>query len=273
MIDNSYSTAQTQRTGNTESYFRSGRNKGNTGRPDRQQPTIGNNLQQMILALLQQLLAQLQQGPGKPTQPEPQPKTLELNQTQQDNLKNLLGFTSGAPVSVEVRDEDGNGQLSAGDTAIANGGITGGVITEKTLTAEDVDAINQTAAVPQTFTDNLQKWQQASAGADSISYTTQQTCFCPLEFTRPMNITEQNGQITSATYTDTGEDVPANIVDSLQTVDQRFAQLQQAYESNAERIDASYDPELGYPTSVFIDRSFMIADEEILYNISNLSIN
>lgn len=233
------------------------------------QPPVNGQLLQLLLQVVMQLLQLLLQQ-----EPEPEPEPLALKPNQQDNLKQLMGFTPNAPVGVQVLDEDGSGTVSVGDTAIVSGGITGGEISRKTLTADDVAQINQTkGGTPQAFTDNLQKWQSFTGGSDDfVSYTTQQSCFCTPEFTRPMNISESNGEITSATYADTNEPVPDNIRQSLQTVDQRFAQLQNAYENGAARVDVEYDPQFGFPTSVFIDRSELIADEEVSYTITDLGI-
>ncbi|MEZ5538209.1 MAG: DUF6174 domain-containing protein [Thiolinea sp.] len=248
------------------------KNPGQSFQPD-------NAILQQLLQLIQQLLQQCSHQPDDPKQPpqppQPQePKPVELTPNQQSNLRELLNIEPNAPFVVQVLDEDGSGTVSVGDTAVANGGITGGEIARKTLTADDVAQINQTkGSVPQELTDNLQKWQSFTGGPDEfVSYTTQQSCFCPQDFTRPINITESNGQITSAVYADTNEQVPDNVRDSLQTVDQRFEQLQNAYENGAATINVQYDPQFGYPTSVFIDQSQMIADEEVSYTISDLGI-
>ncbi|MGB0846457.1 MAG: DUF6174 domain-containing protein [Thiolinea sp.] len=227
--------------------------------------------QQLLLLLIQLIQFILQNI----SQPRPEPQPLQLNQSQQDNLKQLLGINPNAPFNVQVLDNDGNGTLSAGDTAVVNGGITNGEIQRKTLTDADIAQINTPKGnVPADFSTNLQKWQSSAASDPqaSIFYTTQQSCFCPSEFTRPMNIIESNGQISSATYADTGEAVPDNIKQSLKTIDQRFDELRNAYENGAAQVDVTYDNDRGFPTSVFIDQDRRLADEEISYNITNLAI-
>ncbi|PIE00984.1 MAG: hypothetical protein CSA79_01410 [Thiothrix nivea] len=227
-------------------------------------PPFNNVILQLLLQLIVQLLQQILQN-----QPEPEPESLPLTSNQQNNLKQLFDVDPNAPFGVEVLDEDGSGDISEGDTAILNGGITGGEVSRKTLSQADVENINQSKGeVPQAFTDNLQKWQQADTGAHQ--YETRQVCFCPQEVTRPMTVTELQGRIVNAVYADDKTPVPDNIRNSLLTVDERFAQLQEAYESGADTIDVQYDPQSGYPASVFIDQSRQIADEEVSYSISNL---
>ncbi len=284
MINNNY-TGAANGSRYTQGQQSTGRNERQSVRNDRQnnsnqspdgqgfqRPSFGhgNNggISGNILSLVQQLLALLQQC-NQP--PPPPPAALKLSTTQDSNLKQLLGFTEGSPVGVQVLDNDGDGQVSVGDTAIVSGGITGGEIQRRTLNEQDVRAINTVPDLPADFLANQAKWEQASNDPlISNQYTLQQTCFCPPDYTRPMNITEQNGKITQATYVDNGEAVPVYVLDGLLTMDERFEQLQDAYESGADRIDVTYDEKLGYPTSVFIDRSFMIADEEVIYNINNL---
>lgn len=221
-----------------------------------------------IMTLVQQLLSLLPKG-GQ-TRPDRTP-TLALTSEQEAGLKNLLGFSNEA-VSLKVLDRQRDKTLSAGDVVIVSGGITGGEITRHTLTQKDIDQLNGNTQLPPELVDSRAKWDAATSDGQSVSYTAQNSCFCPPDYTRPMNITEQNGKIVDATYADTGEAVPNYIRDGLLTMNERFDQLQDAYLSGAERIDASYDPQLGYPSSVYIDQSFMIADEEISYTIKDLEL-
>ncbi|MEZ5449271.1 MAG: DUF6174 domain-containing protein [Thiolinea sp.] len=248
-------------------------NRGNAGGFNHTSPFDQGEIKSGILNLVQQLIALLQKG-GKPDSKPQEAATLNLSATQESNLKQLLGFTNGSPVGVQLLDEDGDGQISVGDTAIVSGGITGGEILRHTLTEQDIQQLRgSTGQLPQDFLDNQAKWKTANGGAaQNVDYTTQSSCFCPPDYTRPMNISEQDGRIVSATYADEmGGTVPDYIRDSLFTIDERFEQLQEAYQSGAEQVDVSYDPTYGYPTSVFIDRSSLIADEEISYSIHDLN--
>lgn len=218
-----------------------------------------------ILYLAQQWIARMgETTANRPAQP------LELSTEQQDKLKRLMGFAANAPISITVLDSNHNGTVSAGDVAIAYGGVTGGEMRRKTLTAQDADYLKSAAELPTPFVDNLAKWNKSCVDRGEITYTTQLSCRCPSEYTRAMNIVERNGRIIDASYADTGESVPVYVRDGLLSIDERFEQLQTAYENGAERIEANYDEELGYPTSVSIDQSAQIADEELNYTISNL---
>lgn len=231
--------------------------------------TDSKDVTNSIMSLVQQLLSMLQKGGGG-TKPDRTP-TLNLTSEQEAGLKNLLGFSTEA-VGVKVLDRQRDKALSAGDVVVISGGITGGEITRHTLTQKDIDQLNGNTQLPQDLIDSRAKWDAATSDAQSVSYTAQNSCFCPPDYTRPMNITEQNGRIIDATYADTGEAVPSYIRDGLLTMNERFDQLEEAYLSGADRVDVSYDPSLGYPSSVYVDQSFMMADEELSYTIKDLAI-
>ncbi|MFA5668569.1 MAG: DUF6174 domain-containing protein [Balneolaceae bacterium] len=53
------------------------------------------------------------------------------------------------------------------------------------------------------------------------------------------------------------------------TVNEAFDLIEE-YESKAHSISVNYHPQFGYPTKLLIDIHEMIADEEIIYRMSNL---
>ena len=55
------------------------------------------------------------------------------------------------------------------------------------------------------------------------------------------------------------------------TVDQMFALIADAKAKGADQVNVSYDPQLRYPTSVTIDQSVRIADEERYFEMSGLT--
>ena len=54
------------------------------------------------------------------------------------------------------------------------------------------------------------------------------------------------------------------------TIDGLFDRIAEAWASNAVSIRVTWDPQFGYPRSVFIDQSLMIADEEQSWTIESL---
>lgn len=118
---------------------------------------------------------------------------------------------------------------------------------------------------------NLQKWQ--GSDLDNYSFTLQRNCFCRGDAIRPVNIDVENGKVVSATFADTGEPLPADIDFNSLSVDDLFKQVGDALDSGAARVDVKYDPTYGYPTSIYIDQSEQIADEETGFTISNFTNN
>lgn len=102
------------------------------------------------------------------------------------------------------------------------------------------------------------------------SYTVTQTlsCFCMKDYIRPIkyNIVDNIIVTWSAIYADdgTGKVIIEN-APTLHTINEAFDIIQEAINQKAERINIEYDTNLGYPTSIAIDISSMIADEERYY--------
>lgn len=89
------------------------------------------------------------------TDPEPttennqpnNPSTLDLSSSQKENFLKIFNAEQGA--GVRVLDEDGNGEVSAGDTAILSTGDASSVSQEfRTLSDKDVAAVNSTGVGP-----------------------------------------------------------------------------------------------------------------------------
>lgn len=112
--------------------------------------------------------------------------------------------------------------------------------------------------------------QWEGAGIDSYRWTVRRGCFCPIEYNRPAIVRVVNGVRTSVTDVETGEPVSAQLASQFPTVDGLFDILQAAIDHEADRLEVSYDPALGYPSEVFIDQELYAVDEEQTYEGSNL---
>lgn len=230
---------------------------------------LGNKEQ--LLNLLAQLVEQIGKWQGGGST-KPQSKPLELSKKQDQNIRKRFGISG--EMNYQVLDSKRDGKLSAGDTLVVSGGITGGEISRQKLTQKDVDAINgKGTSDAQTQLDaNRKKW--ASQDIDDYSFTLQRSCFCRGDAIRPINIEVRDGEVSSARYADTGELIPDDSQYNKQSVynlnaDGLFNLVEQGIKSGAEKVDVSYDKTYGLPTSIYIDQSTQIADEEMGYTISN----
>ncbi|WP_412062358.1 DUF6174 domain-containing protein [Rubrivirga sp. IMCC45206] len=110
----------------------------------------------------------------------------------------------------------------------------------------------------------MAKWEAADLGAYTM--TLRRMCFCPTpDYTGPFAVTVRDGEVASVRLD--GATVPA---ERGMSVEDLFELLEDAYDREAEVVEVSFDPDLGYPTAINIDYSSMMADEEIGYGVSDL---
>ncbi len=105
----------------------------------------------------------------------------------------------------------------------------------------------------------------------TYSFTWQQGCECLFDMRRPIQITAAAGQIQSAVFVDDGRAVDEQVRRYLTTIEGVFDKIQAALDQNADQVTVAYDPTLGYPTSVFLDYSMQVADEEFALQISDFT--
>lgn len=235
---------------------------------DQARNPLGSN-NESLLKLIQQLIDQIGKWKGDN---KPQPRPLELNKQQDQAIRNRFGIFG--EMNYQVLDSKKDGKLSAGDTLVISGGITGGEISRQKLTQKDVNAINGKGLsdTQQQLDANRKKWD--SLDIDDYSFTLQRNCFCRGDAIRPVNIEVRDGSVTSARYADTGELIPDDRQYNKQSVynlnaEGLFNLVEQGIQSGAAQVDATYDKQYGLPTSIYIDQSRQIADEEMGYTISN----
>ena len=130
-------------------------------------------------------------------------------------------------------------------------------------------------SLPQTDQNfNRQLW--LSKGIHTYEFEFNWSCECTPDFTQPVVISVANNLIVSIVAKDTGNPVDRSQWSQWKTVDELFVWIQEAIDSggvNLERPESiTYDSELGYPTSGFIDYRF-IADEEIGFVLQMISIS
>ncbi len=124
--------------------------------------------------------------------------------------------------------------------------------------------------VPSEFTRNEKLWN--SSRLTDYKFTLQRNCFCPEDRRGPVTIEVRNNIPISVVYTESGVTVNTDFFTDVDTIDELFGILKNAYNNKAAQVDVSYDITNGYPISIYIDVSQQIADEEQGYTISNLQL-
>lgn len=98
-------------------------------------------------------------------------------------------------------------------------------------------------------------------------YTLQVGCFCPEEIRRPVVIEVRDGQVATITYADDGTAANPEFFSRYSTAEQLFTVIDEAEAQNAVMLDVTYN-EVGFPTTINIDISELMADEELYLTIT-----
>lgn len=107
---------------------------------------------------------------------------------------------------------------------------------------------------------NRDLWESQAVG--SYTFRLLRSCFCPVggEFT----VTVSDGAVVAAERTD-GSPVPAEDLQYLQTIDDLFDVIQTAIDYRADRFEAEYDRDVGYPALIDLDSDRNAVDDEVHY--------
>ena len=111
------------------------------------------------------------------------------------------------------------------------------------------------------------RWEANRSGDYTFEY--RPVCFCVREFVQPVQVKVRNGVVESVTYIESGESAATNGFPLYDTIDGLLDMIQDAIDRKAARLTVSYDPEIGYPTSVSIDYALNIADEEFSFTATS----
>jgi hypothetical protein len=109
-----------------------------------------------------------------------------------------------------------------------------------------------------------------SQGIESYSFEVSQVCFCGPDVRGPLNVVVLQGQVASVTDAETGEPRTPNPVVPL-TVEALFERVEDALDRDADGLEVTYDPQLGYPREIAIDFVEMAIDDEVTYTASDLA--
>jgi hypothetical protein len=110
----------------------------------------------------------------------------------------------------------------------------------------------------------------AEHGPQTYAVTVVRGCECLPAMSGPVVVTVVQGEVTSRAYTPTGEPVAPSYAENFPSVEQLFERIREARRANVVRLEVTYDPALGHPVRVFIDRDAITADDEVTYLASDL---
>jgi hypothetical protein len=132
----------------------------------------------------------------------------------------------------------------------------------------------EVGSIPEVLISSEKLWKEQ--GLRNFDFTLERQAFAPEDWRGPVNIQVRNGAAVSVTYVSSGDAVTGGKFDNADTIGKLFTMLKNAYdgkgdfEQKADTINVTYNPDMGYPTTFYIDVSQKMADEEQGYNVTNL---
>ena len=116
-----------------------------------------------------------------------------------------------------------------------------------------------------------QKWE--SQGITDYRVLSRMICFCVGDATTPVVLHVLNRRLVSVSRADDLSPVPpSDWAFRYYTIDEMFDLIAEAQARGASEVRVTYDPMLGYPTSVYLDMSSRVADDERQFEISGLTV-
>ena len=112
----------------------------------------------------------------------------------------------------------------------------------------------------------------AEAGIADYSITVRRSCECTPEMIGPVVVEVRGGAVVSRQYSSNGAAVSPGLAASFPSVEGLFEILDDAARTRAQRVEARYDSQLGYPTYVAIDPDRLVADDEIIYSVTDFLV-
>jgi len=132
---------------------------------------------------------------------------------------------------------------------------------------------NELSAAKKQLRENQEKWDRQSELFDrDYTYTIQIGCFCPEDIRAPVNVSVMDGETKFVVYQKNGQPVTNDIFNRINSVENLFKIVQEAIDSEADKLTVEYDVNLGYPKHISIDPIKDAVDEEHAYTISDFAI-
>lgn len=119
------------------------------------------------------------------------------------------------------------------------------------------------------FERSSERWR--GEGIDAYSYTSLAYCECLPASVGPVEITVEDGRISSLTPLQRDEPVPEEQWDAFWTVEELFDLVERGLEERARQLHVSYDTSFGYPRKVDLDFEEQVTDDEFFIQISEFT--
>lgn len=110
--------------------------------------------------------------------------------------------------------------------------------------------------------------QWAEQALTRYRYTARWTCFCAEDFVAEVAVEVQDGAVQSVSFTDPQRQGVVPSPERFRTMEGMFGYVQDAIYDDVANLNASYDAQQGFPSSVYIDPNAMMADEEYGFAIN-----
>lgn len=118
--------------------------------------------------------------------------------------------------------------------------------------------------------ENRAKW--ASIGAVRYRMLERVSCYCLFEFPHLVAIEARENRFVSIRDVWTGSDVTHAPENSYRTIDDLFGLIEETINSGADRVLVEYEEYTGVPIETYIDYERIVADDEMGFSISDLTI-
>ncbi|MGP1386273.1 MAG: DUF6174 domain-containing protein [Thainema sp.] len=113
---------------------------------------------------------------------------------------------------------------------------------------------------------NRNLWEENKP--EAYSFVVQNGCFCLEDVRGPHRVSVVDGEITDVVFADSGEPYT---LDTVYTIDGYFDILQTGLDEDWFSLEATFDPDLGFPLTIAGNPSAQLADEEVFYTISDFN--
>jgi len=121
-----------------------------------------------------------------------------------------------------------------------------------------------------TWQNNWNKWE--SMNMNHYVYNFRASCMCIDEWVREVSVTVNSNSVISVLFTNDGEPPQTLQISDWHTINSLFDLSKTIIEEAAE-FKLEYDKTYGNPKLISVDWDFEIADDEFIFNLSNVKNN